>query len=201
MDWPILFSTLATRALIAGRKYQARRLANSPLAACRPGDRLWVKEPFAARRHGARHEALGRWSPVREADFVVFGDGTRRDRQGTNTAGHAPPPDQVAWAPALHLPQWASRLTLLVERVDMQSLHAISHEAAVAEGMATVLPGLWRRPGDWRLWRSPRAAFARQWDIDHGTDIDRWAANPAIVMLEFSVVRANIADLPEKPGR
>lgn len=196
MDWPILFPTVATRALIAGRKHEARRLASSPLAACRPGDRLWVKEPFAARRHGAPHEALGRWSPVREADFVVLGDGTRRDRQGMETRGHAPPPDQVSWAPALHLPRWASRLTLIVERVDAQPLQAILHEAAIAEGMAPILPGLWRRPGGWRLWRDPRAAFARQWDTDHGTDSERWAANPMVVALRFTVVRANIDGSP-----
>lgn len=96
----------------------------------RAGERLWVKETFARRLdvdpkeepEKARHYALCR------------ADGTGLDEPHWHSYPHR-------WTPAIHMPRWASRLTLEITEVRVQRLGEISEEDAVAEGIRV-------RPGD-----------------------------------------------------
>lgn len=175
-DRPIIFSGPMVRALLDGRKTQTRRLASSPLRKCEPGDRLWVRENFW-QRPGER-EAL--WQAANEG----FADYHREKGRTLR--------------PSIHMPRWASRLTLIVEEVRFQHLTGVRDEDAFAEGVKLGADGsYWVRglhPFTTAA-RTPTLAFARLWDHIHGEGT--WDANPYVVALTFRVEHRNI-DRPEE---
>ena len=143
-DRPVMFSAPGLKALLAGQKTQTRRLASSPLAKVQPGDRLWVREAFALAPDGS----------------VVY----RADAPGAG----------LRWKPWLHMPRWASRLTLTVVEVRFARLRDISEEDALAEGV------------------EPPAIenYAVLWDHMHGDG--SWERNPELVAVTFTVRTGNI---------
>lgn len=142
------------------------------------GDLLWVQEAFAPL---GRPEAVGKRpkpAPLATADSAVMRDGWCQYRDGRGVAG--PLPDnsfgRIKWFQAVHMPRWASRISLAVESMRIESLHYISKNDAIAEGHATGL----------RFWDSPVDQYRRYWDSIRGTEGERWADNPAVVVLTFS---------------
>lgn len=185
-DRPIILDANAVRALQGGRKTQTRLLSTSPLAACQPGDRLWVKEACAGGRIAAG-ESREYFAAMRSADFVVFPDGWRQHRDGRGRAGPKPTSRALQWTPAIHMPRWASRATLIVESVRIEPLQDIGQSGIAAEGQFTRFAGLfwrWRRPMR-GVWREPSRAFAALWDAAHGTLGERWEDNPQVIVLGF----------------
>lgn len=155
---PILFNGPMVRALLAGRKLSTRRPIRLPMtrgvlfrdvwrpfdpenledhpgmiaSACpfgAPGDRLWVRETFAACgcENGADH--------------------TDGDCENLLYRASESPDLKVVegWVPSIHMPRWASRLTYEVTEVRIQRFSEISEEDAKAEGVAPnpVQPGTW----------------------------------------------------------
>lgn len=181
-DLPIMFSAPMVRALLAGRKTQTRRMATSPLARAEPGDRLWVRESF---RGAAGYEAQGlppaKWGN-KPTWYVADGD-----------------PDPARWwhlsartRPAIHMPRWASRLTLVVTEVRRQRLQDISEADARAEGMPITWDGKPYEPPPASVdhWQGyARASFFLLWGDLHGPSLKD---NPAVVALSFAVHRVNI---------
>ena len=74
------------------------------------------------------------------------------------------------------MPRWASRMTLIVEAARIESLQFITKSDARAEGYR----------GGWRFWRSPVEAYRQHWNAVRGTTGERWADNPAVVVLSFA---------------
>ena len=182
---PIIFSTPMVQALLAGRKTQTRRLLkpqphliSSPTGESyigvdgkghhirfAPDDLLWVREAFAFVPPTAYRASTGvesRWNPNDDYEAAVYRAGWERSKPGR-------------WKSSIHMPRWASRLTLLVTEVRVQRLQGISEEDAIAEGM---LP-------QW----GPTAAFAfrRTWESLHGPG--SWEANPWVAAISFEVAR------------
>jgi hypothetical protein len=169
MDRPIIFSAPMVLALLSGRKTQTRRLATSPLRRCEPGDRLWVRE-----------------------NFFQFGGPV------TYAADKGEPTFPRKMTPSIHMPRWASRLTLIVEAVRVEPLQAISPEDARDEGVNRHSPKVRQM---WLFGATPEereAIYLRAcpweyqdlWTSLHGAD--SWAANPKVVAITFRVVRGNI---------
>jgi hypothetical protein len=163
--------------ILAGRKTQTRRLATSPLSGYTSGDTLWVQEAFAP---VGKPEAVGKRPKTATpalADSAYMRDGWRQYRSGAGEAGT--PPDnsfgRLSWFQAVHMPLWASRLFLLVESVRIESLQFISKNDAISEGYATGR----------RFWDSPIDHYRKHWDAIRGTAGERWADNPAVVVLSF----------------
>lgn len=175
-DIPIIFSAPMVRALLDGRKTQTRRLASSPLAKALPGDRLWARECWSDQdcRPG---EAMYRASAIR--------DGLLPEEKA-----------EMRWRPSIHMPRWASRLTLVVEEVRVQRIQKISEADALAEGVEFD-PG----PCDHARQScedigcdggTASGAYRVLWDSLHAKPGERWDDNPFVVALTFSVHRCNI---------
>lgn len=157
---PIIFSAPMVRALMADKKTMTRRLATSPLRKCVPGDLLWVKENFWQYKAAAGNTVINPqadwpdgWYPA--ADGLVVGKGQ-------------------PLTPSIHMPRYASRLTLEVVGVKAQPLHEISNEDIGAEGLT----------------HGARLSFIDLWNKLHGERA--WNDNPPVVALTFKVHKCNV---------
>lgn len=181
-DRPILFNDAMVRAILAGTKTQTRRVVKGdPLRwldesgfspdfmshpendLCpygQPGDRLWVRETF--QRFSDDGEILYK------ADPAGFDEMNELKRDGCLEA---------RWRPAIHMPRWASRITLEVTAVRIERLQQISEEDAKAEG---AIGALNNSIGD--NWCA-REAFAALWQSINGPG--SWDANPWVWVIEF----------------
>lgn len=139
------------------------------------GDRLWVRETHRLPRNWV---ASG---PVYyEADKHFF----------MNQAFPLPEKQR----PAIHMPRWASRLTLTVADVRVERLHAITSADAIAEGFivrhnSMTIDCDTPNPRDW---------YRELWDTING--VGAWDLNPWIVAVTFRPELKNIDDATPSPG-
>lgn len=186
-DKPILFSGPMVRALLAGTKTQTRRkiepvsrdltvLEFSPRYLV--GDRLYVREHWRTRARW-NDEAPRDMPSDTPIEFVATatGDNYGRFRQG------------------MHMPRWASRITLTVTDVRIERLISISDSDAFDEGIPTEAPiagtemdidGFWW-PG------AGRARYRKVWESINGPG--SWDANPWVAAYTFTVELGNIDQL------
>lgn len=205
---PILFNGEMVRALIAGTKTQTRRvvkpqpgLGNGMVNAAycghpnvwlptgsfteanpsrvyhcpfgQPGDRLWMRETWYC-----DHFEVQR-GPYREVpgakDLLVFHADNPRPYEA----------EQPVWRPSIHMPRWASRLTLNITAVRVERLNDISEADAKAEGVS--MPDASDSPTDThhtppKFW-SYKQEYAYLWDEINGPG--SWALNPWVWVIEF----------------
>lgn len=186
-DRPITFSAPMVRALLDGRKTQTRRLYHGGKIHQAVGDRLYVRE------HWKTSAALDPFAPRdMKSDVSVL---TLADN-AVHTKAFRPP-----WGrhrQAMHMPRWASRLTLTVTDVRVQRLNEITEEDALAEGVTKHpnggfwVPGVEHEIKDFPyLSRSTaRGMFAALWDTIHGSG--EWLNDFWIYALTFTVEKRNI---------
>ena len=174
-----------------------------------PGDRLWVRENFwqacsypCALPSGEPepHE----WTRSRLVHYAA--DGKPRNTPNRHypeglRGGYISAPDPYAtWEsrPSIHMPRWASRITLLVDAVRVERLQDISEADAVAEGARKSPFGEWTHDAD-KLWfGSARDSFSQLWTHLHGPDA--WDANPWVCAITFRPVLANIDTIEVRHG-
>lgn len=137
------------------------------------GDLLWVRESIV---HDDEFGTI--FYPARQRPGSL-GNPSGRDY----FTGHIP--DDWAPArrtiPAIHMPRWASRLTLRISLVRMEQVQDISRGDAMEEGCP--FPNM-AKGG------SPRGWYAEQWDSIHGPG--SWDANPWVWVIGFEVIRQNV---------
>jgi hypothetical protein len=170
-EHPIIFSGPMVRALLEGRKSQTRRLATSPLRRVQPSDKLWVRESF----HPWKGSASGKTIVyVADDEWIDWGSGERFH-------------DKVWWlsrvTPSIHMPRWASRVTLDVTDVRVEPLQEISEADASAEGVGD--PYLGSPFEEQATTISCRMQYRNLWKVLHGPL--SWDANPLVVALTFTV--------------
>jgi hypothetical protein len=140
-----------------------------------PGDRLWVRESGKLTGKGFTGENGERWSYC-DGSWKYKEDGLLRF---TN---------QVAWGPnwksvpSIHMPRWASRITLEVVDVRVERLQSISEEDAVAEGCVKV-PAL----GD--CVHEAREQFEYLWDSINAKRGYSWSSNPWCWAVTFKRIK------------
>lgn len=153
------------QALIEGRKTQTRRLRTSPLALCEAGDLLYVRESAWIAPPGWSDVPANPMGPKHQE--VAYAADDRKG--GTREAARD---YKIKLAPSIHLPRWASRLTLEVTDVRFDRLQMIRNADIRAEGFGSPVE------------------MQALWDALHGDG--SWRANPEIVALTFTVHRTNI---------
>ena len=207
---PILFSVEMIRALLAGRKTLTRRIvkpqpdavhdgdpywhiggyrlrpgAANPLACPhgRPGDLLWCREShwrFTGCAEGGKAWPGFIDSPTGSAyDARCYDDYAQIGAARMSAA--------VVRVPSIHMPRWASRITLLIEDVRVERLQDISEADAIAEGCPAV--SLHDLDCDST---PPSAHFRALWQSLHGPD--SWAANPWVWRIQFRPILKNVDD-------
>jgi hypothetical protein len=102
---------------------------------------------------------------------------------------------------AMHMPRWASRLTLTVTEVRVQRVQEISEAGARAEGATLYEPknhlshGGWSHD-QWHVSETPRASYESIWDSLNADRGFGWSINPWVVAVSFTVERRNIDEAP-----
>jgi hypothetical protein len=214
----MLFSAPMVRALITGAKTQTRRILKPQPIINSAGLLKWETrrdivqgsaDDVAVAQKIWKNDRL--W--VRENwQGLTFGDFTPTKRQPCEIRYAATDPcadlDADArgypWRPSIHMPRWASRITLLVTDVRVERLQDISGADAIAEGLkenpaalrsAVEMGCHWGFEGDDR-YGSPISAYATLWDHINGDGA--WHANPWVVAYTFTVHHHNIDELERK---
>lgn len=201
---PILFSGPMVRAILEGRKTQTRRIVKSGpvldllnevgswdgpgdadewiLSPCPygvVGDTLWVRETWAsAAANGVCNEV---------DDYVIYK--TTEPEWGEELEG-------FVWRPSIHMPRWASRLTLRITGVRVEPLQDISEADARAEGAMYHDGGEIHHSG-WRhdyhnVFATAKDSFCYQWSLING-DRAPWASNPWVWVVAFERVEVSHA--------
>lgn len=163
------------------------------------GDRLWVRENCqaveqASGEDGVHFPADEAWEPIQTGSRGAADDWVTLNHYG-NRRG--------AVVPSIHMPRWASRLTLLVTDVRVERLNAISHADAIAEGCKVIRDHCFVFEGtgydlNGLCHSSAVTAFNILWDDIHGADA--WSANPWVVAVSFQPFQTNIDRMPERPA-
>lgn len=197
---PILFSGSMVRALLAGTKTQTRRVVKLPrsLAAgdlerawpdklwgVTPGlhvpmpdessqrlrnpwgwpeqSKLWVRETWAQNRNQT--------SDTKEDRSVVYrADGGERAMDNGI---------ELRWRPSIHMPRWASRITLWITDVRVERLQEISAVDARAEGIQIPAPTITPAEFD----HDCVVAYRNLWESINGPG--SWDENPFVWVIEF----------------
>lgn len=181
-----------------GATFESRKIELGALTVCpqrlpyAPDDRLWVREAHSLHNaQGQGREDGKRWGPWGGLPTVVSPDGTEIAyfREGFDRSG-AP-----RWRPSIHMPRWASRITLTVTDVRVQRVQNITEADAMAEGIVPVtapnghttyqIPGL-------LCGQTAIRAYAILWDTLHGPGA--WRSNPWVEAVSFTVHQGNIDD-------
>lgn len=204
-DKPIIFSGPMVRALIDGRKTQDRRALKPQIIPCvtwgdpppgtYPSNHGWSRFPYALGDRLWVREHCATWEGDHR-DVVYRADETD---QGWSDLSHDARTG-APWKrrPSIHMPRWASRLTLTVTDVRVQRVQEVSEEDAEAEGArpAFSYPG-WGGVSSvpWYRW-----GFHELWDALNAKRGYGWERNPWVVALTFTVDQRNIDAAPSQEG-
>lgn len=211
---PILFNGPMVRAILDGRKTQTRRVVKGialdwlnevrftpeyvalPESYLSPygfaGDRLWVRETW---RGVVEISAPG--APL-EHGVARYVPDEQYCRRIEYKATH--PHDSEPYRPSIHMPRWASRITLEVTDVRVERLQSITAADAQREGIVEwhsgeqksymLGPGdgigIFGKPGSWRPEATAEAGFQTLWSSINGAA--SWEANPWVWVVEFKRV-------------
>ncbi len=138
------------------------------------GDRLWVRETF--RVH----------SRATDVATLVY---KASEQQSWTQQTHRVPIEKCnkpavvdTWTPSIHMPRWASRITLEITGVRVERLNSMTEKDALAEGC---LGGHDSIPG-YQYSATPHEHFHHVWQSIYGAD--SWQANPWVWVIEFKRV-------------
>ena len=197
---PILFNAPMIRAILANTKTQTRRIF-------KPDRMTWDANgrytTYAMRGGELSTTGSGPFKPSSWLHYCPYGQPgedrlyARETWAAPHAYDHLPPrliPQDarihyaatedrggLLWRPSIHMPRWASRITLEVTGVLVERLQEISYEDARAEGVE-----FWRNDGT--LTELPpcsehRYAFEDLWTSINGAD--SWNANPFVWVVTF----------------
>lgn len=174
--------------------------SGKPTPPYKVGDRLWVKEAWQSWSvNHCEYDDNHKCNDHCHQKYVAY--------QATPRVGYRPEPDKARiryldessplawnkrllgpWRPSIHMPRWASRITLEVTRVRMERLSDMTTSDALREGIDQV-----GEQGGGNLWRDysgktigcrdPLWSFRSLWESINGSG--SWRANPWVWVYEF----------------
>lgn len=207
-EHPILFTGEMVRAILDGRKTQTRRVmpwqfwcedseawyvrakdggdlfsmaevaADLPCRYGNPGDRLWVRETWQAwSRTSIEYDE---WEPITpDVRGVPWAEWVEQNGRPDAIEYRATSESTGPWTPSIHIPRWASRITLEVTDVRVQRVQEIEIEDIFCEG----LPEEWDA-GVSQYWEW----FAELWNRINEKRGYGWDVNPWVWAISFRPV-------------
>jgi len=166
-----------------------RRFYRCPYGA--PGHRLWVRETWqmvdqdgeADASDSLRHR-LGTTAPFRGCQGerkITWRAVYRADGEATH-----PEYGPIVWRPSIHMPRWASRLTLEVKAVRVERLQEISEADAVAEGIEDLGDGVGKIEREKSVaYSTIHGLYVELWNSINAKRGYGWEANPWVWVIEF----------------
>lgn len=128
---------------------------------------------------------------ARAAGFAPDDDGRIRWQPGESPC---------RWRPSIHMPRWASRLTLHLTDVRVERIQEISESDAQAEGIeyrnGFYTGGLHPVKGTHKCMPTAYEAFRGLWDDTNGPGA--WDRNDWVWVLEFDVIHENANQVMER---
>ncbi|EBY8459971.1 hypothetical protein D6Q36_20975 [Salmonella enterica subsp. enterica serovar Typhimurium] len=138
------------------------------------GDRIWVRETFRVHSRATDVATLVYRASVRNS----WTEQTHR----VPVAVCNKPVTPEKWTPSIHMPRWASRITLEITDVRVERLNSISDSDASKEGCCIA---------DMESGDCLSDVFTRLWTSIYGDD--SWQANPWVWVIEFKRVEGGAA--------
>lgn len=218
---PILFSGPMVNAILEGRKTQTRRTTgfneinedpsgwffngfvhhgddlfavlsnklNGKVLEARcqygkSGDRFWVRENLEASHHGLHYAA--------DQAEVIHDLADALNEKYTSDYYNV----ECRTIPSIHMPRWASRITLEITGVRVERLNYICAWDALSEGIKP--QGICANTGDVVSWYDylerngagikPKDSFESLWESINGAG--SWQQNPWVWVVQFKVVQS-----------
>jgi hypothetical protein len=149
------------------------------------GQRLWVREKFLPdppidgwdgdfEWHGCGRPISGVPAHYRAPDYCLFA----ATWNGSN----------LAWRPSIHMPRWASRITLEVMGIRVERVQQISYADALAEGVWR--PGPDADPDQVDQEYDAKFEYRKVWDEINAERGFGWDSNPWVFVIEFRRIEA-----------
>lgn len=170
-DRPITFSAPMVLALLAGRKFETRRVVEAITGvqrlvcrSCCCSEREWKDGKHSPECAGTLEWTSASKVDQRAGDRLYVREAIERWLSGNNIGmayvryradsfavlHHWPSEWQRAFAPAMHMPRTVSRMTLPVTEVRIERLHDITEAGALNEGVC-----LRSEHATWKDWHVP----------------------------------------------
>ncbi|MCG3463086.1 hypothetical protein L7G72_14790 [Xenorhabdus bovienii] len=204
-ETPIIFNTDMVRAILDGRKTQTRRVIQSPAKNMQyQGSEVIRHRALGNKWYGdyvfSMRDKHGTWQDYTHKQFIAkcprgqigdqlwvretFAMGLCTKSGLAYRATHKPEDlddgwwEKIKWTPSIHMPRWASRITLEVTDVRVERLGDISDDDAKAEGC-------WYGKGDNTVDPAviPENHFPTLWAAIYSEE--SWNANPWVWVIEF----------------
>lgn len=149
-----------------------------------PGDRLWVRERWAA------HQQYDHYKPrdIPKGAVIWYTPKPRGEIERMEDGGF-----RGKWRPSIHMPRWVCRLLLEVKAVRVERLQEITAEDARAEGVSDRRnwhPGPNTEPAV-KLRGRPAllSNFRVLWDSINKKRGFSWESNPWVFVVEFERIK------------
>mgnify|MGYP003441282291 FL=1 len=137
----------------------------------KPGDRLWVRETWGLM---ANHDVTD-W--FRDSIVGIPESELRELYLVEHAANWRIPSESAYWRPSIHMPRWASRITLEIVSLRVEKLQNISNEDCWNEGMCDATNPERKANRKW---------FSELWESING--LGSWDLNPWVWVVEFKEV-------------
>ena len=146
-----------------------------------PGDQLWVRETWKC-------SALSHHTPTDGPESAEHSISYKPDGCFPNckTFKFEKPMDNAwqknrdGWRSSIHMPRWASRITLEIVNVKVERIQYITHKDALAEGVAYDVS---KEDG------SPLSRFQKLWNSIYSKKGVGWDKNPWVWVIGFKRIK------------
>lgn len=146
------------------------------------GDRLWVREAWQLLMPCTVSFGSGEddWDWESEESDAIY---SSKPEIGTLCYKADDPNSCNWWHPSIHMPRWASRITLEITNIRVERVNHITNEDAIAEGVWPPGEPYYDGIGD-----TPRDSYRVLWDFLNAKRGYSWDSNPWVWVLEFRKV-------------